>query len=209
MESCSPGAMSKSHLASATSQEQEQFVISILRETPWMADALDALRKTDLPDGWIVAGAIYNLVWNRLTDRPPQSGIKDIDVFYFDSSDLSWEAEDEIIKRNEQLFEKLPFPAEIRNQARVHRWFPKHFGFEIAPIKSSRDSIARFSSVAYCIGARLDEQNEIELDAPHGLADLLEMRIRPNRAYNNNREAHEKKAGRAKLEWPEVTVEAW
>ncbi len=209
MESCSPRAMSKSHLASATPEKQKQFVIATLRETSWMMDALGALQKANLPDGWIVAGAIYNLVWNKLTDRPPQNGIKDIDVFYFDSIDLSWEAEDEVIKRHEPLFANLPFPAEIRNQARVHLWFRKHFGFDIAPIENSRDSIGRFSSIAYCIGARLNAQNDIELHAPHGLADLLEMRIRPNRAYNNNRATHEQKAERARLVWPEVTVEAW
>ena len=35
-------------------------------------------------------------------------GIKDIDLFYFDASDLSWEAEDVIIKAGEKHFAKLP-----------------------------------------------------------------------------------------------------
>ena len=54
---------------------------------------LHALRDMDLPDGWIVSGAIYNQVWNHLSERPLLHGIKDIDLFYFDP-DTSHEAED-------------------------------------------------------------------------------------------------------------------
>lgn len=54
-------------------------------------------RAMALPDWWIVSGAIYNQVWNHLTGRPDMTGVKDIDLFYFDP-DTSYEAEDTVIK---------------------------------------------------------------------------------------------------------------
>ena len=44
-------------------------------------------------------GAVYQPVLNHLTSRPLDYGIKDFDLAYFDSSDLSYEAEDAIIRR--------------------------------------------------------------------------------------------------------------
>lgn len=196
-------------LADASADEQETALRAMLADEPWMMRALEALRTSGLPDGWIVAGAIYNLVWNRLTGRPSAHGLNDIDVFYFDASDLSWEAEDAEIKRCLPLFENMPAPVQIRNQARVHLWFPDHFGFEISPIEDSRDSVRRFSGVVHCGAARLSEDGEIEIYAPHGLSDLFSFRLRPNSFYNDNAESYGKKAARVAERWPEVIIEPW
>ena len=198
------------HLRFATSSPEQQRaeLIAIVRSETWLMDALGKAKALDIEDDWIVAGAIYNTVWNRLTDRPSRQGIKDIDLFYFDPLDLSYEAEDRIIRRGEAIFADSPVPVEIRNQARVHLWFGQHFGIEIAPIRDCRDSIRRFASVGYCVGVRLDGDGNVEVFAPHGLADLFSFRIRPNR-FCDNRQTHDKKASRAKLLWPELVVEPW
>ncbi|MEM6905222.1 MAG: nucleotidyltransferase family protein, partial [Pseudomonadota bacterium] len=96
----------------------------MLRVDPLIWPALCQVERAALPDGWIVAGALYNTVWNVLTGRPPGHGIRDIDVFYFDGSDLSYGAEDQVIRRASRHFAPEP-PVEIRNQARVHLWFER------------------------------------------------------------------------------------
>ena len=199
-----------SHLRFATSspEQQEAELTAIVRSERWLMDALCKARALDVEDVWIVAGAVYNTVWNRLTGRPSLRGVKDIDLFYFDPSDLSYEAEDRIIRRGDILFADSAVPVEIRNQARVHLWFGRHFGFEIEPIRDCRDSIRRFASVAYCIGLQLGDGDNIEVFAPYGLTDLFSFRIRPNR-FCDNRLTHEKKAARAKSLWPELSVEPW
>lgn len=79
----------------------------------------------DVGSAWVVRdGRVpVQTVWNVVTDRPPTSGIKDYDVFYFDRSDLSWEAEDVVIKTGQKVFAGLPAEVEIRNEARVHLWY--------------------------------------------------------------------------------------
>jgi len=199
-----------SHLRFATSSPEEQHaeLIAIVRSEEWLMDTLRKTKALGVEDDWIVAGAIYNTVWNRLTGRPSLQGVKDIDLFYFDPSDLSYEAEDRVIRSGETIFANSPVPVEIRNQARVHLWFGKHFGFEIAPIKDCRDSIGRFASVAYCVGVRLDAKGKVEVFAPYGLTDLFSFRIRPNR-FCDNRQTHDNKAARALSLWPELSVEPW
>ena len=51
------------------------------------------LAKTDLPRWTLVSGCVFQSVWNRLAGRDPAAGIRDYDVFYFDDTDLSAEAE--------------------------------------------------------------------------------------------------------------------
>jgi len=186
---------------------QADALRNIIRATPLLMDVLERLPELRLTDSWLVSGAIYNSVWN-LTGRSPLTGINDIDLFYFDASDLSYEAEDRAIKRADRVFAGLPLPVQLRNQARVHLWYPERFGEPYPALTSSREAIDRFASVTHAVGARLDGAGAIELYTPFGLDDLFSFRLVPNRRMNN-RATHEKKAERAKLVWPEIVVEAW
>lgn len=187
---------------------QAEALRGIIRATPMLVDVLGRLPELDVPDAWLVSGAIYNTVWNHLTHRPPLTGINDIDLFYFDASDLSYEAEDRAIKRADQVFAGLPLPVQLRNQARVHLWYPDRFGEAYPALSSSREAIDRFASLTHAVGARLDGAGEIELYTPFGLDDLFSFRIVPNRRMNNQA-THDKKGERARSVWPEVVVEAW
>jgi hypothetical protein len=187
---------------------QSDALRDIVRATPLLMDVLERLPELDLPDAWLVSGAIYNTVWNHPTGRPPLTGINDIDLFYFDASDLSYEAEDRAIRLADRVFGGLPLPVQLRNQARVHLWYPERFGEPYPALSSSREAIDRFASLTHAVAARLDRAGEIELYTPFGLDDLFSFRIVPNRRMNN-RATHEKKAERARSVWPEIVVEGW
>lgn len=187
---------------------QAEALCDIIRATPLLMDVLERLPALELPDAWLVSGAIYNTVWNHLTERPPLTGINDIDLFYFDASDLSYEAEDQSIKRAAEIFGDLPLPVQLRNQARVHLWYPERFGEPYPALSSSSEAIDRFASLTHAVGARLDGAGEIELYTPFGLDDLFSFRIVPNRRMNNQA-THDKKGERARSVWPEIVVEAW
>lgn len=189
--------------------EQEAVLKDIIRTEPILMYVLQELRGLKLNNSWIVSGAIYNNVWNRLTGRPPMTGVKDIDVFYFDDHDLSYEAEDAVIQRAAPLFADLPVPVEIRNQARVHLWYADHFGHPCDPIISSEDSIRRFASKTHAVAVQLDDADRLILHAPFGLDDIFSFRVVPNRVLNENFKGYATKAERAISVWPELTVEAW
>ncbi|RYE08954.1 MAG: nucleotidyltransferase family protein [Hyphomicrobiales bacterium] len=188
--------------------EQRAALEAIIRSSPLLMEVLTLLRDDGLPDHLLVAGVIYNLVWNRLTGRPDLTGINDIDVFYFDGSDLSYEAEDTVIQRLAPRFAHLPLPVQIRNQARVHLWFEDKFGSPFQPLTSAAEMLGRYASKTHAVAARLEPDDSLTLFAPFGLDDIFAFRLTPNPVLNNKR-AHDTKAARAKTIWPELTIVPW
>ena len=101
------------------------------------------------------SGAVYQPVLNHLTGRPLDFGIKDYDLGYFDASDLSYEAEDEVIRQVRAAFdEPLRSMVEVRNQARVHLWFEAKFGEPYTPLSCTPQALERFASATFAVGVR-------------------------------------------------------
>ncbi|BCW90202.1 hypothetical protein sos41_33700 [Alphaproteobacteria bacterium SO-S41] len=182
-------------------------LIRLALANPLNAAVLDRLEALALPDAWLASGCIFQPVWNGLTGRAPAYGINDYDVFYFDP-DTSYEAEDAAIRRCAEAFAGLDADVQVRNQARVHLWYPEKFGQPYAPLKDSADALTRF--LAPCCAVALRKAGEgYEIAAPYGLDDLFAMTIRRNPATTGPRDQYEAKAARWKTCWPEVTVVPW
>src|SRR5450755_5195973 len=102
--------------------DQSDFLALALRN-PINAAIADALFQLALPDAWIVSGCLVQTAWNVRTGRAVDYGIADYDVFYFDP-DTSWAAEDAVIRKLTAWRGDVGAPVEVRNQARVHLWYP-------------------------------------------------------------------------------------
>jgi uncharacterized protein len=157
-----------------------------------------------LPDAWLVAGCLTQTVWNALSGRALAYGINDYDVFYFDP-DTSWEAEDAAIKRVQAQLAGCGARIEIRNQARVHLWYPAKHGKPYAPLTCAADGIDRFLTVNTQVGLRR-ASGGFEVYAPKGFDDIADMIVRPNPAPNFSVANYTAKAARWKALWPEITV---
>ncbi|MEM6762108.1 MAG: nucleotidyltransferase family protein [Pseudomonadota bacterium] len=158
------------------------------------------------PEAWVVSGCLFQSAWNHLTGRPPDHGILDYDVFYFDDGDVSWEAEDAIIRRVAEACADLSINVEVRNQARVHLWYEQKFGMPYPPLLGVRDSIDRFLATACMVGIRADGTAAPAVYAPAGLSDLEALIVRPNRAPNFSPLRYGEKAARWGATWPELTI---
>ena len=178
---------------------------SIVRATPSLMQVLRTARDIALPDWLIVSGAVYQRVWNHLTGRDPDYGIKDYDLAYFDASDISYEAEDVVIRRVAAVFEPpLREIVEVRNQARVHLWFEGHFGEPYTPLACSAEMVSRFTSTAFAVGVRLEPDDRLHVEAPFGLDDLFAMRLRPNPLRPT--QGFQRTAENVQRRWPEVAI---
>jgi uncharacterized protein len=161
--------------------ELVEQLTAIVRGVPSLMHVLATVRALDLPDWLIMSGAIYQRVLNSLTRRVPEYGVRDYDLGYFDASDISYEAEDVIIRRvAAALDEPLKSAVEVRNQARVHVWFESHFGEPYMPLSCTAQALERFVSPMFAVGVRLDDDDRLHVAAPFGLADLFALRLRPN-----------------------------
>ena len=146
-------------------------------------------------------------VLNHLTGRAPEYGIKDYDLGYFDGSDLSYEAEDAVIRRVAAAFdEPLRSRVEVRNQARVHLWFEAHFGEAYAPLSSIAEALERFASPMFAVGVRLGLDGRLHIEAPFGLSDLFALKLRPNPLRPNR--GFERVAASVASRWPELVIES-
>lgn len=147
---------------------QERFHADILANdnNRTILERWDALA---LPDGWLVAGCLFQTVWNLQTGRAPEADIKDYDLFYFDDGDLSEEGERAVQKRVDNVLADLTVPIEVCNQARVHTWYESYFGHPYPQLHSARDGIDRFLIPATCVGIRPGA-----IHAPNGLQMLYD-----------------------------------
>eukprot|EP01035_Chromulina_nebulosa_P044170 gene44170-59804_t len=102
------------------------FLSAVLRN-PVHHALLGRMNELGLPAAWIVAGCLTQTAWNVLSGRSVDYGINDYDVFYFDQ-DLSWEAEDRVIAGFRACADLTGARIEVRNQARVHLWYPEKHG---------------------------------------------------------------------------------
>lgn len=178
---------------------------AILRAAPSLMQALRVARDLDLPDWLLVSGAVYQRGLNHLTGRDPDYGIKDYDLAYFDPADISYEAEDRVIRRAAAAFAPpLSDLVEVRNQARVHLWFEAKFGEPYAPLASSAEALGRFASPVCAVGVRLEADDSLSVVAPFGLDDLFALRIRPN--PHRTVKGFARVAAGIQARWPEVTV---
>ncbi len=154
---------------------------------PWLASALDAVAASGLPDAWIGAGVIRDVVWGQLHDGFDPALVRDVDVVFFDPGDLS-PARDEAAQR--RLGELAGRPWEASNQAAVHTWFHDYFGGPpVPPFASVHEAVATWPETATCVAVRRapggpapgdPDSGALEVCAPHGLADLLGRTWRRN-----------------------------
>ena len=183
--------------------DKDQFLTAALRN-PINEIIAEELSRLALPDAWLVSGCLVQTVWNVLTNRTIDYGINDYDVFYFDS-DMSWEAEDAVIRTLAERFARRGIQVEARNQARVHLWYPEKHGLPYPELRCSTQGIDRFLTKNTQIGIRRTRDG-YEVYAPNGYDDLAKLIVRPNPGANFSAANYEAKAKRWKALWPEITV---
>lgn len=167
---------------------------------------LTRLPMLGIPDAWLVAGSIYQSYWNSLSGRSVTEGIKDYDIFYCDLSDLSYDAEDAVLRRAALVFADLDALIDVKNQARVHLWYKDRFGADYPAVSSSRESIGKFQVRCTCVGLQPKSDGTLELHAPYGLEELTKGQLRAN-ANCPAQAGVRAKAESYRARWPWLAIE--
>ncbi|MGY0692127.1 nucleotidyltransferase family protein [Virgibacillus sp. FSP13] len=182
----------------------EQDVIQVIKEDPWMMEALHMVQSLKLPDWWICAGFIRSKIWDVLHEYRQRTAIQDVDVIYFDKENSN-EAEE---KQWENVLKKANpiYPWSVKNEARMH------LVNRIPPYKSSEDAIAKFPETATSLGVKLDEEDNITLTAPHGISDVANMHVKPTPSFQEHPELmtiYYQRTNKKnwQFNWPKVTIE--
>jgi hypothetical protein len=169
-------------------------IADIIAQDPVGMKQLRAARDLALPDWCIAAGFVRNRVWDHLHGIAPPRPPADIDVLYYDATDLSRDREGEHEKRLDAL---LPGPLwQVRNQARMHVWkdVPQH--------RDTADAMTYWLETVTAVGVRLEADHSLTVIAPLGVDDLVNLRCQPT-AFGRARR-HEYDARVAAKRWREL-----
>jgi uncharacterized protein len=190
---------------SASETILQQRLVEIASESSWFMDALATVKRLALPEWCIGAGAIRNLVWDSLHGKSSPSQLSDVDVAYFDATDISPQRDEELQGQLQALDPSVPW--EVTNQAGVHQWFEEHFGHAVEPLRSLEEAVASWPEFATAVGISLDQNNTLKVFAPHGLEDLFAIIVRRNPTRVSIETYRQRVAQKRYAErWPRVKV---
>lgn len=71
-----------------------------------MMDILKTVQKLELPDAWVCAGFILSKIWDTLHDFSVRTKLNDIEVIYYDPSNIEEEQE----KKYERILNGFDLP---------------------------------------------------------------------------------------------------
>jgi hypothetical protein len=186
-------------------QNRSMDPIAIALSHPINRQILERLPILGLPQACLVAGCVWQPYLNLRGGLGLADQINDYDVFYFDPSDLSFEAEDKVIRQAALLFQDIDAVIELRNQARIHLWYPQRFGVDCPPMTSAMEAISRFPVRSTCLGVASDPDGHIRSIEPYGWQDLIDGVLRPNPSCVDPK-AFARKALSYQSRWPWLRI---
>jgi uncharacterized protein len=174
------------------------LIARIIAEDAMAMEQLRAVRSLALPDWCIAAGFLRNRVWDHLHGIAPARPPVDIDVIYFDASDLAGDREAGYEARLGAILPGQPW--QVRNQARMHirKGLPPHL--------STADAMTFWLESVTPVGVRLEADDQLTVVAPLGVDDLLDLVCRPTPYGRTRRAEYDARiaAKRWRELWPRV-----
>ncbi len=124
-----------------------------------------------LPDVWVAAGFVRNMVWDDLHDKPGQP-LNDVDVLFFDPADIENRSAQAAMLTLGEWAPEVNW--QVKNQAFMH------IRNQDTPYQSSSDAMTYWpekeTAVAVCVG----EEGQIIVSAPFGLNSLFRGHVSHN-----------------------------
>jgi hypothetical protein len=180
--------------------DQAGRLVQLIRADPWIMDLLRAVRSLGLADWCVAAGVVRNKVWDHLHGHPDRTRPFDIDVLFFDRdrTDAGYEADVE--RRLSAIVPSVRW--EAVNQATVHSYTKD------PPYESIAEAMSRWADPVTAVGVRLTASDDITVLAPHGLADLFGLVVRPNLVAPDAARVYRERMTQKRWtdRWPRLTI---
>ncbi|MDC5811456.1 nucleotidyltransferase family protein [Vibrio europaeus] len=152
----------------------EKQLIDLIQADSLRTQALKCVSELCLPDCYIAAGFVRNLVWDSLHRQSEATPLNDVDVIYFDSSESN---SDRYLEYEQQLSLEMPnLNWQVRNQALMHT----RNGDK--PYRSSVDAMGYWPEKETAVAIRLNDKLEYECVSAFGFDSLFDLKISHNPA---------------------------
>ena len=171
----------------------------ILKDTKRLR-LLKLLASLDLKDAYIAAGFVRNMVWDELHQKTEPTALNDVDVVFFDESDIDNSLAKVALARLQNLDNTVFW--QVKNQALMH------VKNQDKPYLSTAHAMRYWPEKETAIGVRINQFQKIEVLAPFGTHSLYKGVI----SHNPNRDKAvflERVSNKGWLDtWPKLRIEA-
>ena len=179
----------------------ESQITDLIQQDSKRLQMLQAVARLNLPDCYVAAGFLRNLVWDHVHGYSQSTPLNDIDVVYFDKANTEpqWDRD-----YQSRLEKQISLPWSVKNQARMHirNNDPEYL--------STADAMSYWVEVETAVGVCQNKDNRLTFVAPLGLESLF------NRTITLNPKRPKKSVFLKRIEekswlkqWPHLVVESW
>ncbi len=190
--------------------DQNELFISILSKNDDLMCILDYISDLGLPNFYVAAGSVFQTIWNYYDGVSLNNGIKDIDIIYYDSNNLSKSdeqfLEDKIVSHFNCL--GLSYEFDVHNEARMHLWKKENENKNIDQYLNSEDAIDKWIATVHAVGIT-KINGIIKVYAPYGLSDIFSRTIRPIKHKYNSKELYNKKVKSWSSRFDNLNIIEW
>ncbi|GIB64366.1 nitrate reductase [Vibrio cholerae] len=152
-------------------------IVDLIRKDLIRLEALECVYQLELPQCYIAAGFVRNLVWDSLHHNVKLTPLNDIDVIFFDADCLDSDYEKSLeLKLSEQMPE---LNWQVKNQAKMHLQNGDN------PYQSTLDAMSYWPEKETAVAVRKVENDRYECISAFGFESLFQGFIthNPKRAY--------------------------
>jgi hypothetical protein len=150
-------------------------IVKLLESDELRLNALECVRLLELPDCYLAAGFVRNLVWDFLHNKPTPTPLNDVDVIYFDLNESDPEQYQEYELKLKEMMPNLNW--QVRNQALMHSRNNDE------PYSSSLDAMSYWPEKETAVGIRQLTDGNLECASAFGFESLFNLQI----SYNPKR----------------------
>jgi len=183
--------------------KHSQSLQAVIQNDPVRLKLLKAVSTLSLPDCWIAAGFVRNVIWDSMhgINKPPH--LSDVDVIWYDPVRNNEELDRKIERRLAAIDSTVDWS--VKNQSRMHLTNGD------LPYQSSTDAMRFWPETATAVGVRWLDGQGIDIAAPYGLEDHYQVIVRPTPRFKiDKREVIEM---RVKTKgwlsrWPQLRIES-
>lgn len=156
----------------------KQQLIEFLSTQTEIQEIFTILKQQQINEAVLTAGAVRNLVWDKLTQQKYNILQENIDILFADQS-LSYE---KLLTKKAIINQKYSkYLWNIQNVRQNNAASHQPFG------NSVENALMTIPETCSAVGISISKQGEFEILAPFGLDDLFNLEVHPNPTWLDNK----------------------
>lgn len=173
-------------------------IIQLIEKDQVRIRALECVASLNLPQCYIAAGFVRNLVWDSLHNKQIPTSLNDVDVIYYDTNESNETAHLEYESRLSALMPGLNW--QVRNQAKMHlRNGDK-------PYLNLIDAMSYWPEKETAVAIRQLGNNDYECVSAFGFDSLFDLKLSHNPKRTKAIFEHRVKSKQWLAHWSQLVI---